>query len=78
VTGTKTTGLRISEALNIKMIDFNLTSKELFIIGKGDKTRTVFLNYKVVNSLKEWLKERKHIDSEYLTVSNRGTALNRR
>ncbi|MHC0037899.1 tyrosine-type recombinase/integrase [Pseudoneobacillus sp. C159] len=71
------TGLRISEALNIKMNDFNLTSKELIIVGKGNKTRTVFLNDKVITSLKEWLKERKHLDSEYLFVSNRGTALNR-
>jgi integrase/recombinase XerD len=71
------TGLRISEALSIKMNDFNLTSKELIIVGKGDKTRTVFLNDKVITSLKEWLKERKHQDSEYLFVSNRGTALNR-
>ncbi|WP_338450403.1 tyrosine-type recombinase/integrase [Niallia oryzisoli] len=56
------------------MKDFNLTSRELIVSeGKGNKTRTVFLNDKVINALKTWIKERKdkNIESEYLFVSNR-------
>ena len=73
-------GLRISEALNLKMDDFNLTSCELLVQdGKGAKTRTVFINDKVKESLQSWLKERKEkgIENEYLFVSNRNKPLNR-
>ncbi|MDN3015780.1 tyrosine-type recombinase/integrase [Paenibacillus sp. BSR1-1] len=70
-------GLRISEALEIKMMDFNLVSRELLIKGKGDKARTVFMSDKVITALKEWLKERKALDSDYLFISNRGSNLNR-
>lgn len=71
-------GLRISEALSIKNNDFNLVSREILVSeGKGKKTRTVFMNDKIVAALKEWLKERQHNDSEYLFTSNRGQQLNR-
>ncbi len=70
-------GLRISEALGIKMTDFNVVSRELIVKGKGDKARTVFMSDKVITALKEWLKERKSLDGEYLFISNRGTKLNR-
>jgi integrase/recombinase XerD len=71
-------GLRISEALNLKMNDFNFTSRELLVKdGKGDKTRTVFINDKVKESLQEWIKERGEVESEYLFISNRGKQLDR-
>lgn len=73
-------GLRISEALNITLNDFNLVTKELVVQdGKGSKARTVFLNDKIVNSLKQWIKERKGmpVDSTYLFVSNRGKPVDR-
>lgn len=73
-------GLRISEALNIRMNDFNLTSRELIIQeGKGDKTRTVFINGKVKTAIQGWLRERnsKGVDNEYLFVSNRNKPLDR-
>lgn len=61
------TGLRISEALSIKIGDFNLKTGECIIRnGKGEKQRIVLLNNKVINSLREYLKERE----EYLTSSN--------
>lgn len=73
-------GLRISEALNLKMNDFNLASREITVrSGKGDKYRVVFMNDKVKSALQSWLKERKEkaIESEYLFVSNRNRPLNR-
>ncbi|KYD14314.1 MULTISPECIES: tyrosine-type recombinase/integrase [Saccharococcus] len=73
-------GLRISEALNLKMSDFNLVSREITVrSGKGDKYRVVFMNDKVKSALQSWLKERKEkgIDSEYLFVSNRNKRLDR-
>jgi integrase/recombinase XerD len=72
-------GLRISEALNLKMDDFNLISREIIVHGKGGKTRTVFMNEKVKVALQGWLKVRKEqgIENEYLFVSNRNNRLDR-
>jgi integrase/recombinase XerD len=73
-------GLRISEALGIKMNDFNLISKELIIKdGKGAKTRTVFISDRVKTAIQSWLKERdeKQIESEFLFVSNREKPVDR-
>ncbi|RDU34711.1 transposase [Neobacillus piezotolerans] len=73
-------GLRISEALNLKMNEFNLISREILVQdGKGGKTRTVFMNDKVKTALQAWLKEREKrgIDNEYLFVSNRNKRLDR-
>ena len=65
-------GLRISEALNIQLTDFNLTVGELKVRGKGDKDRVVYLNDKIINSIKEFLSVRKN-DSPYLFANkNKG------
>lgn len=73
-------GLRISEALNLKMKDFNVISREILVQdGKGGKTRTVFMNDKVRSALQSWLKEREKqgIDNEFIFVSNRNKRLDR-
>jgi len=68
-------GLRISEALNLKKNDINLTSKEIIVkSGKGDKQRIVIINDKIIIATKEYLKEREtnHFkDSENLFVSRK-------
>lgn len=76
------TGLRISEALDIKTNDFNLQTGECIIRnGKGEKQRTVILNAKVSNALRDYLKERNKYssaaDSPYLFVSKKNENLNR-
>lgn len=76
------TGVRISEALSIKMNDFDIDSKECIIKnGKGNKQRIVFLNNKVVISLKEYLKVRDNFSeahkSDYLFVSRKNEKLDR-
>lgn len=67
------TGMRVSEALDIKLNDINLTTKEIIVrYGKGKKQRLVVINDKIVNAIKEYLKEReqqKHRSSEYLFIS---------
>jgi integrase/recombinase XerD len=73
-------GLRISEALNISMREFNLVSRELIVSeGKGSKTRTVFISDKVKDVLQGYIKERieKKVESEFLFASNRGERLDR-
>lgn len=71
------TGLRISEALNVKMEDVSLEAKELIVRnGKGDKQRTVYLNTKVVNALKEYIKIR-NSESNYIFVSRQSDRVDR-
>ncbi|MFS0824811.1 tyrosine-type recombinase/integrase [Bacillus sp. 1P02SD] len=73
-------GLRISEALNLKMSDFNVISREILIMdGKGSKTRTVFMNDKVKMPFQSWLKEREKqgIENNFVFVSNRNKRLDR-
>lgn len=71
-------GTRITETLNIKLSDINTISREIIIRrGKGDKQRIVYMNDKVVNAIKEYLKDRKETDKEYLFISNKGNKLDR-
>ncbi len=71
------TGLRISEALDIKVEDLNLSTKELIVKnGKGEKQRVVYLNDKSIQTLKEYLKGKKTL-SNYLFTKNNGERLSR-
>lgn len=70
-------GLRISEALNVKLEDLSLDAKELIIRkGKGKKQRVVYLNSKIVYAIKEYLKVR-HSESEYLFSSRESDRVDR-
>ena len=69
-------GLRISEALNIQLTDFNLTVGELKVRGKGDKDRVVYLNDKIINSIREYLRVRES-DSPYLFANSNGKVIHR-
>lgn len=74
-------GMRISEALNTKISDVNLPAREILIrYGKRKKQRLVIINDKIVNSIKEYLKERenqKNSDSEYLFISRESPKVDR-
>ena len=69
-------GLRISEALNIQLTDFNLTVGELKVRGKGDKDRVVYLNDKIINSIREFLRVRES-ESPYLFANSNGKVIHR-
>lgn len=70
-------GLRISEALDIKLSDLNLQMKELVVRkGKGGKQRLVYLNSKIVTAVREYLRTRKS-DSEYLFASRESERVDR-
>ena len=51
-------GLRVSETVNINMSDFEENMTFLRILGKGAKTRLVPLGKFAVNAIKDWLTER--------------------
>ncbi|WP_161520542.1 tyrosine-type recombinase/integrase [Bacillus cereus] len=76
------TGLRISEALAIKITDFNLQTGECMIrSGKGEKQRIVLLNSKVLRAIKDYLIDRKTYstahESPYLFISKKREKLDR-
>lgn len=71
-------GLRISECLALTPGDVSLTAKEITVRhGKGDKARVVYIGDKVVNAVREYLKERPDTGSPYLFLSRRGGQLSR-
>jgi integrase len=71
-------GLRISEVLNLYIQDIMFDIGEILVrSGKGDKARTVYLNDKIINAVREYLKER-NSESSYMFVSRQGNGkLNR-
>ena len=71
-------GLRISECLQLRMEDVSLTAREIAVrCGKGGKMRVVFIGDKVVNAVREYLKERLNPDSPYLFPGRNGEHLSR-
>lgn len=52
------TGMRVSELVNLKFEQIDLTNKFIRVFGKGGKERVVLLNNKSIQALKEWLKIR--------------------
>ena len=69
-------GLRISEALSLRLIDVNLTTREITVVGKGNKVRSVMIGAKVYEALVNYLQERES-DTEYLFISREGNMINR-
>ncbi len=68
------TGIRRSELVNLELHQVDLVAKEIYVIGKGDKQRTVYLNDKTVHAIREYLKVRQS-DSPYLFVSRQSEKL---
>lgn len=67
------TGMRLSEVQNIKIND--IFRNKLIINGKGNKERTVILNQKCLDSISEYMENRKtdgvdELEKEYLFLSN--------
>ena len=77
------TGIRVSEAVNVKLNDIDFKNREIKIIGKGKKMRIVYFNKVcqevmskyVLNARQELLKGKK---SEYLLINHLGNPLTRR
>ena len=60
-------GLRLSELVNLKFNDINFSDETLSFTGKGNKTRIVPIGKNAIGAIKEWLGERhktKNNDSE--------------
>lgn len=70
-------GIRISEALNIKIKDINIGDKSIRILGKGSKMRIVYFGEYTKEYLEEYLKVR-NSSLEYLFLNKNNTLLTRR
>ncbi|SFC22988.1 integrase/recombinase XerC/integrase/recombinase XerD [Bacillus sp. OV322] len=72
-----TTGVRISELLNIKLEDIKLETRQIWIRkGKGNKERFVLFTHDCAERLKAYLESRK-VNSEFLFSNSRGGRWNR-
>ena len=71
------TGLRVSEAVNIDISDFEEGMDFLRVLGKGSKTRLVPIGRYALSAIKNWLTERKKIadDTDALFLNSKGTRL---
>ena len=70
-------GLRVSEAIDIDIADFEEDMSFLRVIGKGSKTRLVPLGKFAINAIKNWLIEREKIvnNTDALFLNSKGTRL---
>ena len=76
-------GIRLSELTKIDISDIKFDEKTLKIHGKGNKERIIYLDNACLESLKEYLKERKKIklntiDKDALFLSNRNKRISNR
>ena len=64
------TGLRISELVNIQLVDFDLQKNIIKVKGKGDKERLVIIGKSASDSIKNYLRLGKNSDNIYLYPSS--------
>ena len=76
------TGVRVSELVNIKISDINRDDKTIKIMGKGSKERIVIYGKYCEDKLNRYLEDSYHIlnknNSPYLILNNRGFPLSSR
>lgn len=65
------TGMRITEALSVKVADVKLDTGEAQIVGKGNKQRTVFFTPRALGWVREFVNRRSD-HSEWLFVCPKG------
>ena len=70
-------GLRVSETVNINLSDFEENKSFLRVLGKGAKTRLVPMGRYAINAINDWLIERGKIlnNTDALFLNAKGTRL---
>lgn len=73
-------GLRVSEATNVKLEDFEDNRNFLRVLGKGSKTRLVPVGQYANDAISAWLEKRNsiHSESKYLFLNLRGKKISTR
>ena len=70
-------GLRVSETVNINISDFEENMSFLRVLGKGSKTRLVPMGRFAINAINNWISERKKIsnNTDALFLNSKGSRL---
>ena len=70
-------GLRVSETVNINISDFEENMSFLRVLGKGSKTRLVPMGRFAINAINNWLNEREKIsnNTDALFLNSKGSRL---
>ena len=71
-------GLRLSELVQLDLVDLDLTDRTVRITGKGNRTRIVPVGRHAVAALESWIERRAAMaaaDEDAVFVSRRGTRL---
>ncbi len=63
------TGARVSEITNLKLKDIDLETKEVEVMGKGRKPRTVYLNKSTADLLKVFIENQKILSPNSLVFT---------
>lgn len=77
------TGLRVSELVNLRLIDLHLTNKMISTVGKGNKERIIPINDYALKILRRYLIEARpklvipSKDQGFVFLNNHGTAISR-
>ncbi len=75
-------GLRLSELVGINISDIDFYENRFTVLGKGRKTRTVYLNKACVDALKQYLEIRRNnlkaADEPALFISNQNKRISKR
>lgn len=70
-------GLRLSELVNLTLADLDLSNRMVRVLGKGNKVRELPVGNKAKQALEQWLMTRNqaHTKDETIFISQRGTKL---
>ena len=74
-------GLRLSELVNLDMVDIDLKDQTVRLTGKGAKVRVVPIGRYAIEALQAWFKERQSLIKENETavfINNRGQRISQR
>jgi integrase/recombinase XerC len=72
------TGIRLSELLNLKIVDINSYNRQLKVLGKRNKERIIPIAKGLETSINEYLDERKKIENgvqDFLFITEKGNQM---
>ena len=74
------TGMRLSEVINLKNSQVNASGQNLKVLGKGNKERIVPISQSLLNEIKEYQQKKTQSNSvnDFLLVNEKGKNLNPR
>lgn len=70
-------GIRVSELINLKKTSINYEEQTIKIMGKGSKERIVPINKKALECLKIYLNKRKEKKGEFIFLNNKNKPISR-